>query len=144
FATLDWRGVALALTAAVGVATTIAFGGAAMRANDPLVMNVGINFWMMLVLSAYMLVSRGVGFPLPGLGSAALIGATVCYLVAFTTWLLGLRIVNPIPAAVLSNIEPLVIIAVAWLILGERLGPLQLLGVVFVIAAIIGMVLVNT
>jgi drug/metabolite transporter (DMT)-like permease len=144
FAALDWRGVALALTAAVGVGTTIAFGGAVMRANDPLVMNVGINFWMMLVLSAYVLVSRSVVFPVTALGTAGLIGATACYLVAFTTWLLGLRIVNPIPAAVLSNIEPLVTIAAAWLILGERLGPLQLLGVALVIAAIIGMTLLGT
>src|SRR5262249_7532213 len=51
---------------------------------------------------------------------------------------------NPIPAAVLSNIEPLVTIAAAWLILGERLGPLQLLGVALVIAAIIGMTLLGT
>jgi drug/metabolite transporter (DMT)-like permease len=144
FAALDWRGVALALTAAVGVGTTIAFGGAVMRANDPLVMNVGINFWMMLVLSAYVLASRSVVFPVTALGTAGLIGATACYLVAFTTWLLGLRIVNPIPAAVLSNIEPLVTIAAAWLILGERLGPLQLLGVALVIAAIIGMTLLGT
>ncbi len=144
FTALDWRGVALALTAAVGVGTTIAFGGAVMRANDPLVMNVGINFWMMLVLSAYVLASRSVVFPVTALGTAGLIGATACYLVAFTTWLLGLRIVNPIPAAVLSNIEPLVTIAAAWLILGERLGPLQLLGVALVIAAIIGMTLLGT
>jgi drug/metabolite transporter (DMT)-like permease len=144
FTGLDWRGVALALTAAVGVGTTIAFGGAVMRANDPLVMNVGINFWMMLVLSAYVLASRSVVFPVTALGTAGLIGATACYLVAFTTWLLGLRIVNPIPAAVLSNIEPLVTIAAAWLILGERLGPLQLLGVALVIAAIIGMTLLGT
>jgi drug/metabolite transporter (DMT)-like permease len=141
FAGLDWRGVALALMAAIGVATTIAFGGAVMRANDPLVMNVGINLWMMLALGTYMLGSHGLVFPSTGLGTAGLVGATACYLVAFTSWLLGLRIVNPIRAAVLSNIEPLVTIAAAWIVLGEHLAPLQLLGVALVIAAIIGMTL---
>ena len=141
FAGLDWRGVALALTAAAGVTATITFGGPIMRANDPLLMNVGINFWMMLTLGSYMLASGGVAFPTTPLGTVGLVGATACYLVAFTTWLFGLRIVSPIRSAVLSNIEPLVTIAFAWLVLGERLAPLQLLGVALVIAAIIGMTL---
>ena len=139
FATLDWRGIALALAAAAGVAATNTFGGPIMRENDPLAVNLWINLWMMLALGAYVVVNGTILLPATTTGTAGLIGATACYLVAFTSWLLGLRAVSPIRAAVMFNIEPVVTIAIAWLVLGERLGPVQLLGGGLVIAAIIAM-----
>jgi drug/metabolite transporter (DMT)-like permease len=139
FAGLDWRGVALALLGAAGFGTTIVFGGEVMRENDALTMNVLINLWMMLALAAYVLGAGGMALPTTRLGIVGLGGATLCYLVAFTTWFLGLRVVAPIRAAVMFNIEPLISIAAAWLVLGEHLGPLQLLGVALVVAAIVAM-----
>jgi probable blue pigment (indigoidine) exporter len=59
--------------------------------------------------------------------------------VAFSAWLLSLRIVDPIRVAILFNIEPVVTITAAWIVLGERLGPIQLLGGLLVIAAIVAM-----
>ncbi len=136
---LDWRGIACALVGAVAFATTFAFGGAVMRQNDLLLVNVCINAWMALGLGAYMLAADRIALPVTSLGWIGLGGATLCYLIAFTAWFLSLRLVSPIRVAILFNIEPLITIAAAWIVLGEELTPIQSLGAGLVVAAIIGM-----
>lgn len=141
FDVLNWRGIACALAAALGMGITVTFGGAVMRQNDALVVNACTNAWAALALGAYMAVAGGVALPTAELGWVGIVGATLCYLVAFSAWLLSLRFVDPIRVAILFNIEPVVTIIAAWLVLGERLGALQLLGGLLVIAAISGMTL---
>jgi len=136
---LNWRGIACGLAGALAMGTTVTFGGPVMRQNDPLVVNICTNAWMALALAAYMAATGGFALPTTGLGWYCIVGATLCYLVAFTAWLLGLRLVDPIRVAILFNIEPVVTIAAAWIVLGERLGPIQLLGGSLVIAAIVAM-----
>ena len=139
FDELNWRGIACALIGALGMGTTVTFGGAVMRQNDPLVLNICINAWMALGLGVYLAATGSQALPTTGLGWSGLIGATLCYLVAFTAWFVSLRLVDPIRVAILFNIEPVVTIAAAWIMLGERLGPIQLLGGSLVIAAIVAM-----
>jgi drug/metabolite transporter (DMT)-like permease len=139
FDELNWRGIACGLAGAFAMGTTVTFGGPVMRQNDPLVVNVCTNAWMALGLSAYMATTGGLALPTTGLGWSGIVGATLCYLVAFTAWLLSLRLVDPIRVAILFNIEPVVTITAAWIVLGERLGPLQLLGGILVIAAVVAM-----
>lgn len=141
FDDLNWRGVACALAAALGMGITVTFGGAVLRRNDALVVNICSNAWMALALGAYMATAGGFALPTTGMGWVGIVGATLCYLVAFTAWFLSLRLVDPIRVAILFNIEPVVTITAAWLVLGERLGPLQLLGGLLVIAAISAMTL---
>jgi len=139
FDELNWRGIACGLAGALAMGTTVTFGGPIMRKNDPLVVNVCTNAWMALGLSAYMATTGGFALPTTGLGWFGIVGATLCYLVAFTAWFLSLRLVDPIRVAILFNIEPVVTITAAWIVLGERLGPIQLLGGILVIAAIVAM-----
>ncbi len=139
FDELNWRGIACGLAGALAMGTTVTFGGPIMRQNDPLVVNICTNAWMALGLSAYMATTGGFALPTTGLGGFGIVGATLCYLVAFTTWFVSLRLVDPIRVAILFNIEPVVTITAAWIVLGERLGPIQLLGGVLVIAAIVVM-----
>jgi drug/metabolite transporter (DMT)-like permease len=136
---LDWRGIACALVGAVAFATTFAFGGAVMRQNDLLLVNVCINAWMALGLGAYMLAADRIALPVTSLGWIGLGGATLSYLIAFTAWFLSLRLVSPIRVAILFNIEPLITIAAAWIVLGEELTPIQSIGAGLVVAAIVGM-----
>jgi drug/metabolite transporter (DMT)-like permease len=134
---LDWRGVACALAAAVAFGTAIAFGGTVMRQNDAFAINVLTNAWMAVALGIYMVAANGIVLPNTRLGFIGLGGATLCYLVAFTAWFLSLRLVSPIRVAVMFNVEPIVSITAAWLVLDERLAPAQLFGGVLVIAAIV-------
>ena len=76
---------------------------------------------------------------LPSTTSAwlALVGiALIGTVVAVTTFFAALALLGPSDTAVLSTVEPVVSIAVAALVLGERLRPLQLAGGVVVLLAV--------
>jgi drug/metabolite transporter (DMT)-like permease len=67
----------------------------------------------------------------------ALVGvAVIGTVVAVTTFFAALALLGPSDTAVVSTVEPVVSIAVAGLVLGERLGPLQVVGGVIVLLAV--------
>ena len=66
------------------------------------------------------------------LGGVALIGGVI----AVTTFFAALALLGPSDTAVVSTVEPVVSIAVAALVLGERLGPVQIAGGAVVLAAV--------
>jgi drug/metabolite transporter (DMT)-like permease len=138
FGVLDWRGIALSLLAAVGMGLTMTFGGEAMREQDSLLMSVYTNVWMLIALGI-LAAAGGFALPVTGLGIAGLVGVAVTYVIAYVCWYLALSVVRPVRLAALFNIEPLVTLFVAWLALGERLSPLQLVGAALVLASILSM-----
>ena len=76
---------------------------------------------------------------LPSAPSAwlALVGvALIGTVVAVTTFFAALALLGPSDTAVVSTVEPVVSIAVAALVLGERLSPLQLAGGAIVLLAV--------
>ncbi len=133
FTSLDPRGVALALTAAIGVALATLFGARAMVGYDGLAFNFWTNAWMLVVASAFVAVAGGLAWPDGAVGSGAAILGTLLYVGAFIAWFAALRLIAPTYGAVMLNVEPVVSVAAATLLLGERLGPLQLAGVVLVL-----------
>lgn len=141
FATLDWRGVALAFTAALGMGFAVTFGGEAVRGQDTLAMNFYTNLWMLIGLALYLAVAGGIALPATGLGRAGAAGVCLCYVLAFVSWFLAARRIGPVRVAALFNIEPLVSILAAWLLLGERLGPLQLTGAALVLGSVVAVTL---
>jgi drug/metabolite transporter (DMT)-like permease len=76
----------------------------------------------------------------PGSVSAAGFGwlsalALVSTVAAITLFFAGLRRVGPTAAAILSTVEPVVTVALAFAVFGESLGPAQLAGGALVLAA---------
>jgi len=67
------------------------------------------------------------------IGSFALLGTTIPVL----TFILGLRLVGPSRAAILSTFEPASTVLLAVIILGEVASPLQYLGGAFIIASVL-------
>ena len=67
------------------------------------------------------------------IGSFALLGTTIPVL----TFILGLRLVGPSRAAILSTFEPASTVLLAVLILGELASPLQYLGGALIIASVL-------
>ncbi len=63
--------------------------------------------------------------------------AVVSTVAAISLFFAGLERVGPTSAAILSTVEPLVTVALAFVVFGERLGTLQLLGGALVLAAVI-------
>jgi drug/metabolite transporter (DMT)-like permease len=132
---LDWRGVALAFTAAVGMSLTLTFGGEATRGEDALLMSVYTNVWMLIALGAFVAMAGSIAVPTTRIGIAGTIGVCVSYVVAYVCWYLALKLVKPVRLATLLNIEPLVTLLVAWVVLGERLSPQQLAGATLVLGS---------
>lgn len=130
---LDPRGVALALTAATGVALAILYGPRAMAGLDGLTFNFWTNVWLLLVAAAYAPVAGGLAWPEGLAGGVAAVLATLFYVVGYIAWFAALRLIAPTYSAVMLNVEPVVSIIAATLLLGEGLGVLQLAGVALVI-----------
>jgi drug/metabolite transporter (DMT)-like permease len=63
--------------------------------------------------------------------------AAVSTVTAISLFFAGLERVGPTMAAILSTVEPLVTILLAFVVLGERLGAMQLLGGALVLAAVV-------
>lgn len=134
--TLDWRGVALALIAALGVAGTLTFGGPYLEGVDTFTVNVWTNVWMLVAMAAYLPIFGGAVMPAGVEGWIGLIGATVCYILGFVLMFVAIKLLPPSQTAVMMNIEPVVSLFAAILVLGETIAPLQWLGVAIMLSAL--------
>jgi drug/metabolite transporter (DMT)-like permease len=76
------------------------------------------------------------GVRLAGVGWLACLAA-VSTVGAITLFFAGLRRVGPSAASILSTLEPVVTVALAFVVFGESLGPAQLLGGALVLAAVV-------
>jgi drug/metabolite transporter (DMT)-like permease len=65
--------------------------------------------------------------------------AVISTVVAIALFFAGLRRVGPTTASILATVEPLVTVLLAFAVFGERLGPLQLVGGGFVLAAVLAL-----
>ncbi len=63
--------------------------------------------------------------------------AAVSTVGAIALFFAGLRRVGPSAASILSTLEPVVTVALAFVVFGESLGPAQLLGGALVLAAVV-------
>jgi drug/metabolite transporter (DMT)-like permease len=132
---LDWRGLALAFSAAVAMGLMLTFGGEATRGQDVVLMSVYTNLQMLIVLGAIAIGTGSIALPTSPSGVASTLGACVTYVAAYVCWYLALKFVKPVRLATLLNIEPLATLLVAWLVLGESLSPQQILGATLVLGS---------
>jgi len=143
FGELDWRGIALAATASA--AGTLQFFAATRTRRTNTVTKV---FWInLMVVPASVAIGLAFGALAP---PGALAAAPVVMLLVVATFmiamLLQLAALVRAPAVVIGLAfcaEPLVASLASALVLGERLGPVQILGGALVIGAIAANVLIE-
>jgi drug/metabolite transporter (DMT)-like permease len=136
--TFDLGGALLALSASLTYTTYILISDRIIGAIDP------------FALAALVLTGAAASFTVAGLFTGSLdlslpadawlwllLIALVSTVVAVAAFFAGLRLVGPSEAAILSTFEPVVTVALAYAVLGERLAPAQLLGGAFVLAAVV-------
>ena len=136
--TFDLGGALLALAASVTYTTYILISDRIIGAIDP------------FALAALVLTGATASFTVTGLATGSLdlslpaeawlwllLIALVSTVVAVSAFFAGLRLVGPSEAAILSTFEPVVTVALAYAVLGERLAPAQLLGGALVLAAVL-------
>jgi drug/metabolite transporter (DMT)-like permease len=134
----DLGGALLALAASVTYTTYILISDRIIGTIDP------------FALAALVLTGATASFAVAGVvtGSLSLrlsgeawlwliLIALVSTVVAVSAFFAGLKRVGPSEAAILSTAEPVVTVALAFVVLGERLTPAQLLGGALVLGAVV-------
>jgi drug/metabolite transporter (DMT)-like permease len=137
--TLDPVGAALALAAAMVYTTYILTSQGIAGRMSPMVLSALVCTGATVTLTAG---TALIGDLEPGAVTAAGWGwllslAVVSTVVAVSLFFAGLKRVGPSSAAILSTAEPVVTVILAFLVFGEVLGPLQLLGGMLVIVAVL-------
>ncbi len=137
FQALDWRGIAFACGGATGAAGALLFTGRL----GPRVDGFSLTFWAnafgvpgMLLL---ILATGSWSLPLQPQGWLPYAGGAFCYALAIALMFLGVRLAGAAKSSMILNLEPVLTIAIAAALLGERLTALQFLGAALVIAAVV-------
>ena len=132
---IDINGILFAALACCGAAFTFIRGARVAPAMSPLLM----TFWINAIGLALVIPLAAGSLALPESGQAlmALAAATLFYLVAILSQFQALARLPAARAAFLLNLEPVVSILLAYLVLSETLSILQACGAVLVLSTII-------
>jgi drug/metabolite transporter (DMT)-like permease len=138
---LDPLGAALAIGAAVVYSTYILVSDGVVGRMRPHVLSALVSTG---AAASLILGSALLGQLRPGDVTAAGWGWLVCLTVVSTVgaillFFAGLRRAGPTTASILATVEPLVTVVLAFLVFGERLGGVQLVGGAFVLAAVLAL-----
>lgn len=134
-ATPDARGLALAGLAAIGMAAMVLGSSRLVRDIDP----GAINFYLSAAATgifAVLLLVGGPHLPHSALGDLGLAGLLVTFPLAQLALLTAVDRAGPVVTAVVMNLEPLITIGLAVIVLGEHVSAIQLGGAALVVAAI--------
>ena len=136
---LNLLGVALASLAAVMAAVVITSSAVAMRGCDSLAVTSYMMLSAALCLSALCIVQGDVKLPVTAEGWLGFGGVALSHTIGTLTFFGAIPLLGAVRAAMITNLEPVLGILFAMLILGERLSPLQAAGIALVIASIFAM-----
>jgi DME family drug/metabolite transporter len=129
-------GVLLALASALGYAVIALCSRALAGRYHPLQpITVGFGAGALLLLPFALWAGLGVVYPLAGWLLLLHMGLLPTAL-AYVLFLAGMRHTSATVASVVTLAEPLISTLLAWLLFGERLGPLGLLGAALLLGAI--------
>jgi len=134
---LDWRGVALGLSAGALCAVQITWISRHLRIYDPVVTMTYMAVVAALGLTGAVLVVGGPPEPTGPAGWTALAGAALLQAMSIPLLYVALPAIGPERSGALNNVQPVSTIAVAYLALGERLRAAQFLGAAMILGGIL-------
>ena len=134
--TVDWRGVLLAAGTGTGIAVTAVATSRLMRDHNA----VTLTFFMILGAAVSSMLAvllwRGFVWPVTTTGWLGASMTVVTFAAAITLYFMGLARIGAVRASILGNLEPVVTILAAVVILAERPKLVQLLGTAMIVGAI--------
>lgn len=137
FGRIDGRGIALAALASLSISIVFVLSNRLMRDVDSL----GANFTMMttsaLAFTAWMLADVGFTVPATSGGWIGLAGGGVIFIFGIAGFFLAIQGIGPVRTALYINLEPLVSLSAAFLLLHERLLGAQYAGGALILAALV-------
>jgi drug/metabolite transporter (DMT)-like permease len=135
---LDPLGIGLAVSAAIAYAAYVLVSDRMLGTTEPLVLATMLCAGAALAFAFGGAATGSLDLaPAPGvlvLVAAVALVATVLPIAAF---LAGMRRLGPSRATILGTVEPPLTIGLSAVVLGERLGPLQLFGAALVVSALV-------
>jgi drug/metabolite transporter (DMT)-like permease len=136
-ATLNWRGVAFAFLAAIGYASLVSVGSHTMRTADPQAVNFHCLAAGTVLFVLFLILTGGPTQFVSRAGWSKLCVSSLTLGVGYVTLFAGLEIIGPLKTAMLMNMEPVLTVILAAILLGERLSSIQLFGAGLVMVGII-------
>jgi len=134
---LRWEGVVLGLLSAVVYSTYILSSKKVMAAVDPVTAITVIALSGGATYMVFTLATHSLSLPRHAQGWSAITGlALIATVVGGGGFLAGLRRTDPGRASLVSTLEPLSTATLAFLVFGEVLGPVQLVGGALVLGAV--------
>ena len=125
---LNPTGVLMAGFSAISITIVIVFGSRLLRTVSPMV----LNLYVALVNAALFAVAGALGpsfaWPAVAAGWIGLVGVAVFFVGGFLGMFVGINLIGPSRAACLSNVEPVVTIALAITVLDEPFSLWQFVG----------------
>lgn len=135
---LNGTGVELALASAAIYSAYILLADRVAAEVDPIMLTALIVTSAAVAVGAFTAATGGPHLAVAPGGWAALTGvALISTVVPILTFLVGMRRVGPASAAIVSTAEPVVTVALAMLVFGEHLAPVQALGGALVGGAVV-------
>jgi len=139
FGGLSLLGVALASLAALLAAVIITSSAVAMRDSDSLAVTSYMMLSAALCLSGLALAQGDVKLPVNTGGWLGFGGVALSHTIGTLTFFGAIPLLGAVRAAMITNLEPVLGILFAMIILGERMSPAQGTGIALVIASIFAM-----
>lgn len=134
---LNPTGIGFAVLTAVSFACLVFFSERTLRGHD----NRAVMLWMMIGATTFVGVIVAAfaepAFPAGRAGWFALVGATLFFVVATFLLFTAIRMIGPLTTAAIDNTSPVWAILFAFLLVGEGMTPLQLIGVTVVLGGVI-------
>ncbi len=137
FQELDWRGIACALVAALGATVVMIAGATAARRTDAFTLTFYTQALCLPVVAAVLLSIGTVALPADQAGWTGLLVASGGYIAGMVLLMMAVRFANPAPVSMINNLEPVVTLTTAALLLGERLSAVQYFGGALVLVAVV-------
>ena len=134
---LDLRGVALSLAAGTACALNVVWVGRTMRHVDVFVMTFHMMIAACIVLVSVMLLSGGLNLPETSSGWLGAGGVVFCQAASIPFFYAAIPRIGPENTSILNNLQPVVSIAIAWVLFAETLSLVQGLGGAMVIGGIL-------
>ncbi len=130
-------GILLAFSAAIGMAAFVTVSSLAVRKASPQMVNLYSLLGGTLLFGLFLFIMGGPSGTITLSGALKLVGSGLFIAIGYITFFSGLKIIGPVRASLLLNVEPVYTIALAALLLGERLSYIQLIGAALLISGII-------
>jgi drug/metabolite transporter (DMT)-like permease len=133
----QWPGILLGISAALIYSVYIIVGTGVVKEVSA-VQSSTVIFASAGVMSALLMLLNGPQMPGTPTGWAAIVCIVVlATVVPVGSFLAGLKRVGPIPAAMLSTLEPVVTVVLAAILLQETLKPMTLIGGMLILLAVL-------